>query len=129
MRLSSRMMECSISACSTTTPSLIDVYGPTKVSVRRQPAPMTTGPRTVQRSRRAALADLHGALERACRRARRARRCSMVLRMRRLASSMSSSLPVSFHQPVTDVRLDAQAAVDHVLDGVGDLELAAGARA
>ena len=51
---------------------------------------------------------------------------SSVLRMRRLASSMSSSRPVSFHQPVTTMRLDAQAAVDHVLDRVGDLEFVAG---
>ena len=33
--------------------------------------------------------------------------------------------PVSFHQPLHDVRLDAPAAVDEVLDRVGDLELAA----
>ncbi len=44
----------------------------------------------------------------------------------RFASSMSSSLPVSFHQPRDDVRVDGQAVVDQTLDGVGDLELAAG---
>jgi hypothetical protein len=45
----------------------------------------------------------------------------------RLASSMSSSLPVSFHHPTrcADGRV---AVVDQVLDRVGDLELAAEAR-
>jgi len=38
---------------------------------------------------------------------------------------MSSRRPVSFHQPCNDVRLDAPGGVDEVLDGVGDLQLAA----
>ena len=60
----------------------------------------------------------------ACRRSRR----SIVSRISRLASSMSSSLPVSFHQPCDQVRPDLEAAVDQVLDRVGDLELVAEAR-
>ena len=43
----------------------------------------------------------------------------------RLASSMSASWPVSFHQPLDPVALDPVAAVDQPLDRVGDLELAA----
>ena len=43
----------------------------------------------------------------------------------RLASSMSSSLPVSFHQPLTMCGWTVEPAVDQVLDGVGDLQLAA----
>ena len=52
-------------------------------------------------------------------------RGSMSSRIRRLASSRSSTWPVSFHQPVHDVRLDPQPAVDQLLDRVGDLELVA----
>ena len=52
-------------------------------------------------------------------------RGSMRVEDSRLASSMSSRRPVSFHQPLHDVRLDALAGVDEVLDRVGDLELAA----
>ena len=63
MRLFSRTIECSSSAWSTTTPSLMDVYGPTKVSLSRQPAPMTTGPRTVQRSSRLPAPTTHRPLE------------------------------------------------------------------
>ena len=46
----------------------------------------------------------------------------------RLPSSMSSTLPVSFHQPGDDVRAHLAPLVDQVLDRVGDLELAALAR-
>ena len=52
-------------------------------------------------------------------------RRSIVSSTSRLAASMSSRRPVSFHQPRDDVRLDAQPLVDQVLDRVGDLELAA----
>ena len=55
-------------------------------------------------------------------------RRSNVSRISRFASSMSSSLPVSFHQPVDDVRAHGQAAVDQVLNGVGDFQLVAEAR-
>ncbi len=42
----------------------------------------------------------------------------------RFASSMSSSWPVSFHQPLTLWLSTRSAAVDQPLDCVGDLELA-----
>ena len=50
---------------------------------------------------------------------------SMSSRTSRFASSMSSSWPVSFHQPVTVWLSTALAVVDQPLDRVGDLELAA----
>ena len=52
-------------------------------------------------------------------------RRSNVSRISRLASSMSSSLPVSFHQPSTMCGRTVEAAIDQVLDGVGDFELVA----
>ena len=55
-------------------------------------------------------------------------RRSSVSRISRFASSMSSSLPVSFHQPSTMCGRTVEPAVDQVLDGVGDLELVPEAR-
>ena len=55
-------------------------------------------------------------------------RRSNVSRISRFASSMSSSLPVSFHQPSTMCGRTVEAAIDQVLDRVGDLELVAEAR-
>ena len=55
-------------------------------------------------------------------------RRSSVSRISRFASSMSSSLPVSFHQPSTRCGVTVEAAIDQVLDRVGDLELVAEAR-
>ena len=52
-------------------------------------------------------------------------RPSIVSRTRRLASSMSSRRPVSFHQPRTMCGSTRSPRVDEVLDRVGDLELAA----
>ena len=126
MRLFSRTMECSISAWSTTTPSLMEVYGPTKVSLSRQPAPMTTGPRTVQRSRRLPAPMRTGPSS--------VRLVQLALDVaddgaEHEAVGLEHVLELAGVLPPAGdhVRLDAQAAVDHVLDGVGDLELAAGA--
>ena len=55
-------------------------------------------------------------------------RRSSVSRIRRLASSMSSRRPVSFHQPRTTCDSTACCGVDEPLDRVGDLQLAAAGR-
>ena len=125
MRARSRMIEYSISACSMTASSEIEVYGPDERVARSARA---------CRSRRARgqAALEHGALPITTRPSSTtsspsmpSQRDSMVSSTRRFASSMSSRRPVSFHQPVTTCGRTRQAAIDEVLDRVGDLELAA----
>ena len=55
-------------------------------------------------------------------------RGSSVSSTSRLLSSSGSFLPVSIHQPAEDLVAHPMAVVDQPLDGVGDLELAAGRR-
>ena len=73
--------------------------------------------------------DHDAALDRATpRRPCRRSRGSSVSSTRRLLSSSGSFLPVSIHQPCEDLVAHPVAVVDEPLDGVGDLELAAGRR-
>ena len=89
------------------------------------PAPMMAGPRTDERTTRAPGLHHHAPLDRAVLAARRPPGARARRGSRRLASSMSSRRPVSFHQPVTSCGSTREAAVDEVLDRVGDLQLAA----
>ncbi len=96
----SRTIEFSISARSISHPSATAVYGPMYASFSTAPSPIATGPWTRQRSSRAPFAtetrpsssesttspSITG---------------STASSRSRLVSSMSSHLPVSFHQPVT----------------------------
>ena len=109
-------------------PSPIAVNGPMKLSA--------TGRRRRSRPGRGSSSD--GSSRRPRRRRgrrassprRRRRRCAVSIfsSSSRLASSSGVSLPVSIHQPVEQLGADAVALVDQPLDGVGDLQLAAGRR-
>ena len=87
-------------------------------------SPITTGPRTWQRST-TAPSPITTRPSRRVSVTVPSMRVSSVSRISRLASSMSSSRPVSFHQPVTTCGSTARPRVDEALDRVGDLELAA----
>ena len=97
-----RMIECSTSERSIVT-SVVD----RRVRARRRsrrcvlPAPMIVGPRTVERSSVAPASITTRPSTRRVRRSSPSMRGTRSSRIRRLASSRSSSWPVSFHQPRT----------------------------
>src|SRR5579872_1079705 len=97
----SSTIEFSISQCSSWQPLPIDVYGPTYACDTRAPRPMIDGPRTTESltSAPSSITTLPSmALDPAMLpRTSRSNVSSTV----RFASSMSSILPVSFHQPLT----------------------------
>ena len=128
IRLCSSTTECSISESMISQSAPIDVNGPMKLSMRRVPAPMIAGPRTVELMQLRARLDDHPTLERG----------SLVdgavdARLDRLEHE-----PVALEQrvhlagvdppAVEDLVAHPVAVVDEPLDGVGDLELAAGRR-
>ena len=94
-----------------------------KLSLRVQPAPMMTGPRTVQRCRRLPT-PIYGALQRAV----YGLAAHVALDAAQdEAVGLQHVLELAGVLPPTrdGVRFHAQATVDHVLDGIGDLELTA----
>ena len=124
----SSRIECSTSAFSITQPRADRACrGRRRRRAARAPAPMIAGPRTVARSSRAPASTTTRPSTWESISSPSTRR-SIVSRISRLASSMSSRRPGVLPPAAHDVRLDAAARVDEPLDRVGDLELAAGGR-
>ena len=99
--LPSSTMLCSISESRISTSFMMAVNGPTYEWMIRARAPMITGPRTTDCSMTAPGSMMTLPSTRDSASTAPSTRRSIVSRISRFASSMSSSLPVSFHQPST----------------------------
>ena len=128
MTLPSSTMLCSISESRTDTSFMIDVNGPTYAWHDPARAPMITGPRTIERSTTAPASmttlpstrdsGVHRPVDPALERVEdQPVGLEHVLELARV-------LPPAVH----DVGPDHEAAIDQVLDGVGDLQLVPRAR-
>ena len=99
---SSITTECSISLLTTSQLAPTALNGPMKLSITRVPAPMATGPRTVElvisapcsTTTRPSIVDNSSTLP--------SMRGSSFSSSSRLASSSGVNLPVSIHQPVSN---------------------------